>query len=179
LLVGTADGDTGKLFLASATLDAVVGVAHLDGNSLGSAHGLGVGEAQFQQNGPLVLLVDLGLVTETINHQTAFITLGDPFDHVGDKGAGETMHRTGQSLVTLAVDLDFAGPGIVDHLDQGVSVKLEGTLGALHLDLLAVHLHIHSGRKIHRLLADTRHEQPPSHIATRRNSGRISKATLK
>ena len=129
-------------------------VLHGEGDALGGVDDHRVGESQVE----LQLLGALGddTVANALDLKLLLIALGDTDDHVLDEGARQTVQRAVLPLVVGTGDDDLSLVVLVDCDGLG-DAEVQGTLGALHLDVLAIQLHLNTGRDGDGEPANTRH----------------------
>src|SRR6202012_169346 len=89
-----------------------------------------------------VLALGLYAVTDADDLQGLAVTLGDAGDHVVDQRAGQAVQRADLALVVGPGDPDDAV--LLDHADRLGDGEVQGALGPLDTDRLAVDGHVHS-----------------------------------
>src|SRR5581483_11956044 len=97
------------------------------------------------------------------------VALRDTGDQVGHQGAGQPVQRPVVPVVVRTVHHDGA-IFVARHGDRLGDLQVQGALGPLHRDLLAVDGNLDPGWNQNRLLTNTRHVSVPSHHTYARTS---------
>src|SRR5579884_522707 len=151
-------------FLLVRTLDDNRGrVRHIDRDAGRRHHQHAVGETNRQLH---ALVFGCRLVTDALDFQAFFVTLGDALDHVGDDAARQTVQRAREALIIGPGDADDLGVLVHLDFDEPMIGELQLLpLRSFHEDFAIGDLDFDAGRNGHGLFADTRHTCSPKKIS--------------
>ena len=94
-------------------------------------------------------------VANALHFQLLLEAVHNTFHHVADVGAGQAVQAAGLLLVIGAGNQNFASLDLNGH--EGVEVGMQGTLGALHRDGVALNGNFHAGGDDDGFSSNSRH----------------------